>query len=119
MRVMICGRVNHAWADGTQHEKREVFWPAFIQLHKRWKDLGAQLLGTIDDSYVVGAPSTRPFNFYEIYEVPDLATVTKMLDIVRKSDGEEVNIYKYLRFEAILGSAISAGEAFWNEESGD
>ncbi len=117
MRALICGRINQAWPEETHHEKREVFWPAFIQLHKRWKDLGAQLLGTIDDSILmVGAPTLRGFNFYELYEVPDVETVGKMLDVVRKSDREEVNIYRFIRLEAIIGPPVSEeAEAFWNE----
>lgn len=117
MRVLIMGRINQAWTDGTHEEKREHFWPAFVQLHKRWKDLGAQLLGTIDDSYLmVGAPTQRHFTFYELYEVDDLETVRKMLDIVRKSDVEEVNLYRFIRLEAIIGPPVSVdAEAFWNK----
>jgi hypothetical protein len=117
MRVLIMGRINQAWVEGTHEEKREEFWPVFVDLHRRWKELGAQLLGTIDDSIMmVGPPTTRNFNFYELYDVPDLDTVAKMLDVVRRSDREEVNIYKFLRFEAIVGPPVSAdAEAFWND----
>lgn len=115
MRVLIMGRINAAWWEGTDEEKRGKLFPAFIQLHKRWKELGAKLLGTIDDSNIVGAPTERHFNFYELYEVPDLETLNKMLDLVRHSDKEAVNIYRFLRFEAIIGRPLSDAEAYWNE----
>jgi hypothetical protein len=117
MRVLIMGRINQAWVDGDTEEKREHFWPAFVQLHKRWKDLGAKLRGTIDDSYLmVGTPTERRFNFYELYDVDDLEMVRQMLDVVRKSDREEVNLYRFIRLEAIIGPPVSAdAEAFWDE----
>lgn len=117
MRALIMGRINDAWPEATHEQKREHFWPAFVQLHKRWKDLGAKLLGTIDDSVLmVGAPTQRTFNFYELYEVPDVEMVRKMLDIVRKSDREAVDMYKYIRLEAIIGPPVSEdAEAFWRE----
>ena len=117
MRALIFGRVNPAWCEGTHEEKRGTLFPAFVQLHQRWKELGAELLGTIDDSILmVGPPIERGANFYELYEVPDLETVNKMLDIVRHSDKEEVNIYRFIRFEAIVGPPVSEeAEAFWHD----
>ena len=118
MRVLIMGRINAAWSEETHEVKRGQFWPAFVDLHRRWRDLGAKLLGTIDDSMLmVGAPTTRQFNFYELYEVDGVDTVAKMLDIVRKSDREDVNMYRFIRLEAIIGPAVSAeAEAFWNQD---
>jgi len=117
MRALVMGRINDAWPEATSEEKRKKFWPAFIQLHKRWKDLGAQLLGTIDDSILmVGIPTQRQFTFYELYEVPDVEMIRQMLEIVRHSDDEEVNIYRYLRFEVIIGKPVAEeAEAFWKE----
>jgi hypothetical protein len=117
MRALVMGRINDAWSEGTHEEKYEKFWPAFVALHKRWKDLGAKLLGTIDDSYLmVGQPTTHNFTFYELYEVPDVEMIRKMLDIVRRSDVEDVNLYRYLRFEVIIGPPVSEeAERFWNE----
>ena len=117
MRALVMGRINDAWPEGTHEEKYDHFWPAFVKLHKRWKDLGAKLLGTIDDSILmVGAPTQRQFNFYELYEVPDVETIRRMLEVVRRSDMEDVNIYRYLRFEVIIGPPVSAeAEAFWND----
>ncbi len=46
----------------------------------------------------------------------DIATTQKMLEIVRHSDEEEVNFYKYLRFEVIIGKPVAEeAEAFWKE----
>ncbi len=117
MRVLVMGRINAAWSEATHEVKREQWFPAFIQLHQRWKELGATLLGTIDDSWLmVGAPSERNFNFYELYEVPDVDTVQKMLDIVRHSDKETVNLYRFLRFEVIIGPPVSEeAEAYWRD----
>jgi len=116
MRAMFMGRVNEAWTTATSNEKRAQFWPAFIELHKRWKDLGAVLLASIDDFLLVGPPILREFNFVEIYEVKDLYMIRQMLEIVRHTDKEEVNIYQFVRFEVVVGKELNEQiEGFWKE----
>lgn len=107
-RVLICGAVIEGWTQASRKEKWELVMPALVEMHRRWKDLGATLIATLDDRIMVkGAPGGRKWNWYEMYEVPDLETLGKMTAMLESpADESVVNLYKYIRLEAIIGPPV-------------
>jgi hypothetical protein len=107
-RVLICGAVIEGWTQAPRKEKWEVVLPALVEMHRRWKDLGATLIATLDDRIMVkGAPGGRKWNWYEMYEVPDLETLGRMMALLESpGDGSAVNLYRYIRLEALIGPPI-------------
>ena len=107
-RVLICGAVIQGWTQASRREKWEVVLPALVEMHRRWRDLGARLIATLDDRIMVkGAPGGRKWNWYEMYEVPDLETLGRMMALLESPvDESAVNLYKYVRFEAIIGPPV-------------
>jgi hypothetical protein len=104
-RVLICGAVIEGWTQASRRAKWEVVLPALVEMHRRWKNLGATLIATLDDRIMVkGAPGGRKWNWYEMYEVPDLETLGRMTAMLESpADESAVNLYKYVRLEAIIG----------------
>jgi len=107
LRALFCGAVLDEWTSTTARERFEEILPAFVELHKKWKDLGARLVATLDDRTVKGPPGAKRFNWYEMYEVPDMDTVVNMLAQLRTRDDAKVNLYRYMRFEVIVGPQVS------------
>jgi len=107
-RVLICGGVIEGWTQASRKEKWEVVLPALVEMHRRWKDLGAALIATLDDRIMVKGPAGgRKWNWYEMYEVPDLETLGMMMALLESpEDGSAVNLYKYIRLEAVIGPPV-------------
>ena len=107
-RVLICGAVIEGWTQASRQEKWEVVLPALVDMHRRWRDLGAKLVATLDDRIMVkGAPGARNWNWYEMYEVPDLETLGRMTALLESAEDESaVNLYKYIRLEATIGPPV-------------
>jgi hypothetical protein len=107
LRALFCGAVLDEWTRTTAREKFEEILPVFVDLHKKWKALGAKLVATLDDRTVKGPPGAKRFNWYEMYEVPDMDTVVNMLAQLRTRDNVKVNLYHYMRYEVIVGPQVS------------
>jgi hypothetical protein len=107
LRALFCGAILDEWSLTSAQKKYEEILPAFVDLHKTWKALGAKLVATLDDRLVKGPPGDKRFNWYEMWEVPDMDTVINMLAEVRTRDDAEVNLYRYMRFEVIVGPQLN------------
>lgn len=79
-RVLLRGAFLPGWSDAPQSEKDEVF-REYLQIHTEWAaDLGVKFIASLDNEMlIVGPPSTREANFFEVYEVPDPAVLSKVL----------------------------------------
>ena len=88
--------------------------PEYYEVHRKWKEMGVKMIGTIDDHLTqAGTPGSRHYGWYELYEIDDLATVGKMLDLIRHSQLGKVRLDKYMRYDALIGTPqISAEQAF-------
>jgi len=107
LRALFCGAILEEWALTSAKKKYEQILPAFVELHKTWKELGGRLVATLDDRLVKGPPGDKRFNWYEMYEVADMDTVINMLAQLRTRDDAEVNLYRYLRYEVIVGPQVN------------
>lgn len=117
IRLILRGAFVPGWTQCDQEEKDRVF-QYWINVHKKWEQMGARLIATLDDEIsMAGSPGQRMWNFYEIYEIPDLDIVKKMLDYFRIEDPEEIRLDKYFRVEAVTGYPIGSLERAMNMEN--
>ena len=88
--------------------------PEYYEVHRLWKEMGVKMIGTIDDHLTqAGTPGSRHYGWYELYEINELSTVGKMLDLIRHSQLGKVRLDKYMRYDALIGTPqISAEQAF-------
>jgi hypothetical protein len=110
-RVLLRGAFLPGWSDAPQSEKDEVF-REYLQIHKDWAaELGVKFIASLDNEMlIVGPPSTREANFFELYEVPDPTVLKKMLDYYRYPKNGRMRLDKYFRFEAVIGNPIGSLE---------
>lgn len=113
-RVLLRAGVIEGWTQGTSEERRDLVFPEYIEVHRKWKEMGVKMIGTIDDRLTqAGTPGSRQYGWYELYEVNDLSTVGKMLDLIRHSQLGKVRLDKYMRYDALIGTPqIEAEQAF-------
>lgn len=113
-RVLLRAGVIEGWTQGTSEERRELIMPEYYEIHRLWKEMGVKMIGTIDDHLTqAGTPGSRHYGWYELYEIDDLATVGKMLDLIRRSQLGKVRLDKYMRYDALIGTPqVSAEQAF-------
>jgi len=113
-RVLLRAGVIEGWTQGTSEERRDLIMPEYYEVHRLWKEMGVKMIGTIDDHLTqAGTPGSRNYGWYELYEVNELATVGKMLDLIRRSQLGKVRLDKYMRYDALIGTPqISAEQAF-------
>ena len=113
-RVLLRAGVIEGWTQGTSEERRDLIMPEYYEVHRLWKEMGVKMIGTIDDHLTqAGTPGERDYGWYELYEIDDLATVGKMLDLIRSSQLGKVRLDKYMRYDALIGTPqISAEQAF-------
>jgi hypothetical protein len=106
-RVLFKGGFLPAWATAEQDEKDRVtrLW---VDTHRQWVALGARLVTTLDDTlFRCGLPGgTKPWTFYEMWEVPRLDLVKEMLDLYRPQTPGATRLDRYFRVEAIVGTPI-------------
>jgi hypothetical protein len=102
-RVMLLGAMTPAYYNTATDEERSGALRRFKQLVEEWKELGARVVGTLDDDlFMVGEPGSPRFTFYLMFEVDDFAIVAEMIQRLRETvDG--VRMDRYARFEAHLG----------------
>ena len=101
--------VIEGWTQGTSEERRDLIVPEYNEVHKKWKEMG-----TIDDHLTqAGTPGSRHYGWHELYEINDLATVGKMLDLIRRSQLGKVRLDKYMCYDALIGMPqIQAEQVF-------
>jgi hypothetical protein len=104
-RALVLAASTHGWYQGST-EDRERALARFRQVLKEWEELGAQLVGSVDDDYfVTGQPSTLGWSIFIVYDVPSVETIVEMIQRVRETvDGARLDTY--LRFEARLGRPL-------------
>ena len=113
-RVLLRAGVIEGWTQGTSEERRDLIMPEYYEVHRKWKEMGVKMIGTIDDHLTqAGTPGARHYGWYELYEIGELSTVGKMLDLIRHSQLGKVRLDKYMRYDALIGTPqISAEQAF-------
>ena len=113
-RVLLRAGVIEGWTQGTSEDRRDLIMPEYYEVHRLWKEMGVKMIGTIDDHLTqAGTPGARHYGWYELYEVNELSTVGKMLDLIRNSQLGKVRLDKYMRYDALIGTPqISAEQAF-------
>jgi hypothetical protein len=86
-------------------KRRRLSLPRFFEVIRSWQEkLEADLIGTIDDDlFMVGPPSSPPWTWYLLYDVPDLDIVAAMIDTIRRGEEGNPRLDKYFRIEAIIG----------------
>ena len=112
LRVLILGAAEPAWYQEAPDVQQEYVLPAMFSCFRRWsEEMGARCLGTFDDDlFMVGTPRTRQWSFYLLYEVPDLETITAMINLLRTPIGG-IRLDRYFRAEALVGRGFFPVEA--------
>jgi hypothetical protein len=113
-RVLLRAGVIEGWTQGTSEDRGKLIMPEYNEVHRLWKEMGVKMIGTIDDHLTqAGTPGSRNYGWYELYEIDDLATVGKMLDLIRHSQLGKVRLDKYMRYDALIGTPqIQAEQVF-------
>lgn len=114
-RMLLRAGVIEGWTQGTSEERRTLIMPEYNEVHRLWSEMkGVRMIGTIDDHLTqAGTPGSRHYGWYELYEIDDLATVGKMLDLIRRSQLGKVRLDKYMRYDALIGTPqVQAEQVF-------
>jgi hypothetical protein len=100
-RAILLGAMTPAWYDLATDDDRARVTDRFHKLMDEWRELGAQVVGTLDDDlFMVGEP--RSFTFYLLFEVDGPQVVIDMIQRLREPvDG--IRMDRYARFEAHVG----------------
>jgi hypothetical protein len=100
-RAILLGAMTPAWYDLATDDERARVIDRFHTLMDEWRELGAQVVGTLDDDlFMVGEP--RSFTFYLLFEVDGPQVVIDMIQRLREPvDG--IRMDRYARFEAHVG----------------
>ena len=110
-RLLLKGGFLPAWATASQEEKDRItrMW---IDAHRDWTRMGARLITTLDDTlFRCGLPGgTKPWTFYEVWEIERLELVKEMLDAFRPQHPGAVRVDSYFRIEGIVGLPILPAE---------
>ena len=48
-RVLLRAGVIEGWTQGTSAERRDLIMPEYYEVHRKWKEMGVKMIGTIDD----------------------------------------------------------------------
>jgi hypothetical protein len=120
-RVLLRAGVIEGWTQGTSADRRDLIMPEYNEVHRKWKEMGVKMIGTIDDHLTqAGTPGSRNYGWYELYEVNELSTVGKMLDLIRHSQLGDVRLDKYMRYDALIGTPqIEAEQVFGILDKGE
>ncbi len=112
IRIMMCGNASSAWYEEDETVKSEQVLPAFIECFRKMKEeLGARCITTFDDDlFMVGVPRSRPWSFYLVYEVPNIAVVNSMVNLFRMHI-QGVRLDKYFSIEALIGREFFPAES--------
>ena len=95
-----------AWYSASDDERRQRILPRFKQLVGEWKEIGANVLATMDDDLLmVGEPRSTGFTFYVMVEIERLEDAVEMIQRVRETVNG-VRMDEYLRFEVRVGRPL-------------
>jgi hypothetical protein len=86
-RMLLSGNFETAWRTAA-HEEREQAYVRLITLHRRWQNMGARLICTIDNLGNAGQPPAGEANFYSVWEIPSPAIVQELIDPFWHGDGD-------------------------------
>jgi len=113
-RVLLRGAVIEGWTQATSEERRDLVMPEYREIHRKWREMGVKIVGTIDDNLTqAGTPGERCYGWYELYEINELPLLGEMLDLIRHSQLGKIRLDKYMRYDALVGTPqISAEQAF-------
>jgi hypothetical protein len=102
-RAMLLGAMTPAWYDLATDEERARVIGRFRRLMDEWLELGARVVGTLDDDlFMVGEPGSPSFTFYLLFDVDDAQVAIDMIQRLREPvDG--IRMDRYARFEAHVG----------------
>ncbi len=102
-RVILLGAMTPAYYAIESDEERARVIQRFRGLMREWQELGARVVGTLDDDlFMVGEPGSPRFTFYLLFDVPDVQVVVDMIQRLREPvDGMRMD--RYARFEAHVG----------------
>ena len=103
IRALFLGAMTSAWYEASEEVRRERILPRFAQLMDEWREIGANVLATVDDDLLmVGYPQSTGHTFYVILEIKELDDVVRMIQRIRETvDG--VRLDAYMRWEARVG----------------
>lgn len=102
-RALLLGAMTSAYYSIDTDEARARVLDRFRGLVEEWLELGARVVGTLDDDlFMVGEPAGPRFTFYLLFDVDDPEVVTQMIHRTRVPvDG--IRMDKYVRWEARIG----------------
>ncbi len=110
LRVLFCIGVSQSFFDEAADRLPDLIpaiKTAFDDLRGRF---GVEVLGTLDDDeLMVGASSAWPWTAYILADVPDLAAVRAVCNIVRETRVGKARLWRYLRIEARVGRRLFFG----------
>ena len=102
-RVILLGAATNGWFEASDDERREKVLPRFKEMIEEWREMGANVLATIDDDlFMVGQPGAPDFTWYLIFEIPSLEVLAAMIHCVRRTSNG-VRLDRYIRIEGRIG----------------
>ena len=102
-RVILLGAATNGWFEASDEERREKVLPRFKEMIEEWREMGANVLATIDDDlFMVGQPGAPDFTWYLIFEIPSLEVLAAMIHCVRRTSNG-VRLDRYIRIEGRIG----------------
>jgi hypothetical protein len=114
-RVLLQAGVIEGWTQGSSEDRGKLIMPEYNEVHRLWSEMpGVRMIATIDDHLTqAGTPGERNYGWYELYEICELATVGKMLQLIRRSALGKVRLDKYMRYDALVGTPqVEAEQVF-------
>jgi hypothetical protein len=110
LRVLFCFGVTQTFFDedpSTLGTRIEAVKQAFSDLQGRF---GVKVLGTMDDDeLMVGNSPSWPWTCYILADCPDLATVSRVCNLVRETEVDGARLWRYIRIEARVGRKLFFG----------
>jgi hypothetical protein len=107
LRVLFCIGVGQNYSDAAPPIREAVLnalTDAFSDLKDRF---GVGVLGTLDDDRLRIMPSQGwPWTAYILADVPNLATVTTLCNLIRQTRVEDAALSKYVCMEARVGRRL-------------
>ena len=102
-RALLLGAMTSAYYEIAGDDERASVIARFQTLMEEWRELGAQVVATLDDDlYMVGEPTAPRFTFYLMFDVDDPQVVVDMIQRIREPVGG-IRMDRYVRFEAHIG----------------
>jgi hypothetical protein len=109
-QALFCFGVTQSWFDAeraTRGQVVEAMKQAFDDLEGRF---GVRVLGTFDDDeMMVGQSVSWPWTGYILAEAGDVESVIAVCDLIRETPVGTVQLWKYMRIEARIGSPLFFG----------